>query len=193
MTTDQRLRAAAAALLDAGGESTVTLRAVAAATGLSHNAPYKHFASRGALLAAVAAEDFRTLGRLIAEARRSGGDPVERLRGALEGVLRFSERHPGRYQLLLRSPLVAAHEGSLEAAARGAFRAFAAIVEDGQAAGVLPAAPSGALAGLVFATLNGLIDAEGSGRLEAEKGLDDVRASLDLLLRLLSQRPQAGE
>ena len=43
MKTDRRLVAAAASLLDRGGESAVTIRAVAQAVGMSHNAPYKHF------------------------------------------------------------------------------------------------------------------------------------------------------
>ena len=193
MTTDKRLVAAAAALLDAGGEPAVTLRAVATATGLSHNAPYKHFASRNALLAAVATEDFRALGRLFERARRSRRVPVEQLHFALDGVRRFSERHQGRYRLLLSNPVVAAQEGALKVAASEAFRAFAAIVEACQATGALPAAPSGALTGLVFATLNGLIDAESSGRLEAEKGLNDVKSSMDLFIRLLSPRPQSEE
>lgn len=45
MTTNKRLIEAAAA----GGEEAVTLRAA----GMSRNAPYKHFANRSALLAAV--------------------------------------------------------------------------------------------------------------------------------------------
>ena len=43
MTTAERIIEAAAALLDSGGESAVTLRAVGLASGISHNAPYKHF------------------------------------------------------------------------------------------------------------------------------------------------------
>ena len=43
MNTNERPIAAAAALLDSGGGSPVTLRAVGAAVGVSHNAPYKHF------------------------------------------------------------------------------------------------------------------------------------------------------
>jgi AcrR family transcriptional regulator len=37
---------AATALLDSGGEGAVTLRTVGHASGISHNAPYKHFKSR---------------------------------------------------------------------------------------------------------------------------------------------------
>ena len=53
MKTDQRLIAAATSLLDSGGEAAVTIRAVAQAVGVSHNAPYKHFEDRSSLLRAV--------------------------------------------------------------------------------------------------------------------------------------------
>ena len=46
MTMDRRLIIAAIALLDSGGEGAVTLRTVGHASGIPHNAPYKHFESR---------------------------------------------------------------------------------------------------------------------------------------------------
>ena len=46
MTKDRRLIVAATALLDFGGEGAVTLRTVGHASGIPHNAPYKHFESR---------------------------------------------------------------------------------------------------------------------------------------------------
>ncbi len=50
------LIAAAQELLRSGGAEAVTLREAARLAGVSHNAPYRHFASRDALLAALAAE-----------------------------------------------------------------------------------------------------------------------------------------
>lgn len=46
MTKDRRLTIAATALLDSGGEGAVTLRTVGHASGIPHNAPWKHFKSR---------------------------------------------------------------------------------------------------------------------------------------------------
>ena len=51
-------------LLDEGGVDHVTLREVGRRAGVSHNAPYKHFESKEALLAAIAARE------LAASARR---------------------------------------------------------------------------------------------------------------------------
>jgi hypothetical protein len=46
MTKDRRFIVAATALLDFGGEGAITLRIVGHASGIPHNAPYKHFESR---------------------------------------------------------------------------------------------------------------------------------------------------
>jgi hypothetical protein len=52
--TRETLVSAAAELLDRGGPDAVTLREVGHLAGVSHNAPYKHFAGKESLLAAVA-------------------------------------------------------------------------------------------------------------------------------------------
>ncbi|MDF3335868.1 helix-turn-helix domain containing protein [Mycolicibacterium septicum] len=46
----------AAELLGAGGPAAVTLREVGAREGVSRGAPYRHFADKESLVAAVAAE-----------------------------------------------------------------------------------------------------------------------------------------
>jgi AcrR family transcriptional regulator len=46
MTKNRRLIVAATALLDSGGEGAVTLRTVARDSGITHDAPCKHFESR---------------------------------------------------------------------------------------------------------------------------------------------------
>ncbi|NUQ86967.1 MAG: helix-turn-helix transcriptional regulator, partial [Glycomyces artemisiae] len=59
--TREALIDVAARLLDEGGTDAVTLRQVGHGAGVSHNAPYKHFAGKEALLAAVAARELQGL------------------------------------------------------------------------------------------------------------------------------------
>jgi AcrR family transcriptional regulator len=49
------------------GPAAFTLREVARRAGVSHNAPYRHFRDKDALLAAVAAQGFRELTRAMRE------------------------------------------------------------------------------------------------------------------------------
>ena len=180
--------AAARALLDAEGERAVTLRAVGHACGVSHNAPYKHFESRDALLAAVAIADFAWLREAFHALGQAAAKPTAKLRDALAVVIDYSVEHPARYHLLFHNPDLAVQQGELEQAAHAAFGEFLTIVEECQAAQELPATPKTSLAGLLFATMHGLIGLEASGRMHSKKGLTGVGSSLELLVRLLSPR-----
>ncbi len=55
------LLSAAAELLDSAGSAAVTLRDVAAAVGVSHNAPYRHFSSKQDILEALIAREIVTM------------------------------------------------------------------------------------------------------------------------------------
>ena len=179
---------AATALLDSGGEDAVTLRAVAHACELSHNAPYKHFENRDALLAAVATADFVWLAAAFKSVRQNSAKPSAKLVKALKVVIDFSVHHPARYRLLFSDPAIAAQKGELEKAAFKAFAEFSVIVQQGQAGQTLPDVQNTMLAGLLFATTHGLIALQASGRMHAEKGLTGVASSLELLVRLLSPK-----
>lgn len=187
MSTRQRLVSAAATLLDSGGEGAVTLRAVGQAVGVSHNAPYKHFKDRSALLAAVAIEDFGMLAEECAGIRLSSLEPMAKLRRALGTLIDYGREHPSRYRLLFSDPGVAARGGELEEAALRSFAEFAAIVGECQSSGDLPETSNVALTGLLYASAHGLIDIEAGGRMRREKGLVGVAEGMDLLIDLLSR------
>ena len=67
------------ALIDREGATALSLRAVAQRVGVSAAAPYRHFPSREALLAAVAEEGFRLLGKELQHAIDAESDPARRL------------------------------------------------------------------------------------------------------------------
>lgn len=99
---------AAVPLLRAGGAEALTLRAVARAAGVSQTAPYRHFADRAALVAAVAEDGFRRLHeRLTAAARapaRTTGRTQHTARGGLQAIalayVRFALEHPEEYRVM---------------------------------------------------------------------------------------------
>lgn len=186
MTMRERLVEAAATLLDAGGDAAVTLRAVGRAAGVSHNAPYRHFADRAALLAGVAERDFMALTDAFAAIGEERGSPLDRFRRALDAFVDYGTANPDRYRLLFGDPAIASHGGGLEATALGTFAAFARLVADAQESRDLPAMDTAALAGLIFASVHGLIDLQSGGRLRAEKGITDGRKGVATLMALLT-------
>lgn len=116
---------AAGELLEDQGVADLALREVARRAGVSHNAPYRHFADRDALLAALAAEGFAQLGAAL-DAAGAGGP---RARG--EAYVDFALANPARFRLMFggRLPLEA-HPALREAAAQtyaGLVRAFEAV------------------------------------------------------------------
>ena len=95
------LVAAATRLLDGHGAQGVTLRGAARQAGVSQAAPYRHFASKEALLAAVAAEAFDALKEACSAAVAADpGDPVHRLEVVAVTYVRFAVQHPARYRLM---------------------------------------------------------------------------------------------
>lgn len=90
---------AAAKILEKEGRDAISLRDLARRAGVSHNAPYRHFADRPALLAALAEEGFA---RLAAEI---DGRPW---REQAMAYLRFALVNPERFRLMFTHPVPAA-------------------------------------------------------------------------------------
>ncbi|MEE2950952.1 transcriptional regulator, TetR family [Fulvimarina manganoxydans] len=186
MGTGERLTDAAALLLDEGGEAAVTLRAVALAVGVSHNAPYRHFADRSALLAGVAERDLRVFTRLFESISASDQPAIGKLAAALAEFVAYGEAHPARYRLLFSDPDIASRGGSLEEAAMETFAELAKLVGQAQAEGNLPSIPTLQLTGLIYATVHGLLDFQAGGRMKSEKGFTSVMDGVKTMLRLIA-------
>ena len=97
-----------AALLDAeqGGPEAISIKALAKKLGVSQPAPYRHFADREALLAAVAAEAFRQFsGELRAAIERPG--KRSKLSRLARAMLEFGLRRNGIFRLMFASRVIA--------------------------------------------------------------------------------------
>ncbi|HXQ13376.1 MAG TPA: TetR family transcriptional regulator [Caulobacteraceae bacterium] len=94
---------AAMAAVEQAGPDAVSLRDLAQSLGVSRAAPYRHFADRDALLAAVAAKGFEELIAVYENALSGPGDGRERLRRGLVDYLEFARRRPGLHALMFES------------------------------------------------------------------------------------------
>jgi AcrR family transcriptional regulator len=92
---------AALELVRTRGPEGFTLREAARRVGVSQTAPYRHFATKDALLAAVAEEGFRGLhASLEAAAASAGQDPLPRLRALGEASFDFYVADPARFRAM---------------------------------------------------------------------------------------------
>jgi len=82
---------AAAKIIEKQGIAGLSVREVARRARVSHNAPYRHFPDRDALLAGLAEEGFRLLGKKL-------GGKAGRAMG--EAYVEFALEHPHRFRLM---------------------------------------------------------------------------------------------
>lgn len=101
-TTDAAILAAARDLLDEGGPDLVTMQAVAVRVGIRAPSLYKHVASRGALLRAVAEDGIAEIGAALAAAAL-GHDPSSDLRAMAHAFRAWAHRTPNRYRHVFAS------------------------------------------------------------------------------------------
>jgi AcrR family transcriptional regulator len=97
------LVAAALAAVEQGGAEAVSLRELATQLGVSRAAPYRHFADRDGLLAAVAARGFEDLVAGYEAALAGPGDGLARLWEANRIYFAFAKLRPGLHKLMFES------------------------------------------------------------------------------------------
>jgi len=90
----------ALAMVTEEGASSFTLREVARRAGVSHAAPYNHFADKAALLAEVAALGFQALRRELAATGHRPRSSRQALLAISTAYVRFGVEHPAHYGLM---------------------------------------------------------------------------------------------
>jgi len=134
---------AASALLNEDQNWNFSLREVARRAGVSHNAPYNHFADKHELLAAIAATGFQQLGdRLLASIEGIENPKTALIKSAVV-YISFGLENPARYRLMFGPVLTPTRASSslLETAAGGARAILGEIIYRGARAGVFAASP----------------------------------------------------
>jgi AcrR family transcriptional regulator len=189
--TREALVEAAARLLDEGGVEAVTLREVGRLAGVSHNAPYKHFAGKQALLAAVAARELRGLHAALRESIRRTRTPQTALRAALHDYLDWALRYPARFKLVFGPWTIESQE--LADAATVAQTTFVDLVARAQDGGALPPGDPARQAALLRALAHGAADLAFAGHLTgAGKGGAEPGELVDDLLGFLRDAAAAA-
>jgi AcrR family transcriptional regulator len=96
---------AATALMNQGQNWTFSIREVARRAGVSHNAPYNHFADKRELLTAVAVEGFDTLRSRMISAIAQLDDAVAELKTIQMVYVKFGVDNPAHYRLMFSGVL----------------------------------------------------------------------------------------
>jgi AcrR family transcriptional regulator len=121
------------------GPAAFTLREVARRAGVSHNAPYRHFRDKDALLAAVAAQGFRELTRAMRDAGERKSNTLDRLKQSGLAYVAFAVRRPEHFTVMFDAPAIACKDPEYLQASQEAFNTLVNYIRNCQDQGQLPA------------------------------------------------------
>jgi AcrR family transcriptional regulator len=179
----QALLAAARALISERGPAGFTLAEAAKRVGVTGAAPYRHFADRNALMAALAQQGFEHFNEQLGRAWDGGRpDPVVALRRRGAAYLAFVKAEPGLYKAMFGDAGFLTHP-TTNASAQKAFdelvRTTIAVMRHFCA----PESGARALAMQIWATTHGVAELMLAGHfsgetMEASEVLEEAVAAL---------------
>lgn len=192
----------AAQCIEKDGVSKLSLRNIAAQAGVSHNAPYMHFANKDALLEEVITFGFAKLRSSIAKAggheTLNRSDWEERVKLGFCAYINFAKEHPNLYSLM-HVPMQRwqpankreSEKENLATPGTTTLQGLAATLEAGQKLGKVRDGNTSDMALWVWATLHGLASLTSEERLAFEgRSAETVSQTvLDYLLQALASTP----
>lgn len=144
-------------ILAKDGVAGLSLRKVAGKAGVSHAAPYAHFADKQALIAAISTEGYRMIyERIDAAIAKHEGNPSKQLVEAAWAYVDFALTDPAHFKITFSGVIEKEkeHPAFVEMSQKS-FGAVVTIVEACQAQGVLEAGPSDLVAVSVWSLVHG--------------------------------------
>jgi AcrR family transcriptional regulator len=185
------LTGAALALVAEKGPKGFTLSEAARRAGVSVAAPYRHFADKAHLLAAVSEQGFIELDQALAAAGEGVVDPHDRVIGIGRAYVRWAVAHPDHYQVMFGAETNKdEHPGLLIAGAR-AFDHLLDAIARCQEAGIMRGDDPKGIAGPMWSMVHGVASLAIGGDLRHvgidERPEDLAARAADEMLRALAR------
>jgi AcrR family transcriptional regulator len=121
------------------GPAAFTLREVARRAGVSHNAPYRHFRDKDALLAAIATQGFRELTRAMREPAERRSKAIDKLKQSGLAYVAFAVHRPEHFAVMFDAPVGTSKDPEYTQASQEAFNTLVSYIRICQEEGQLPA------------------------------------------------------
>jgi AcrR family transcriptional regulator len=146
-------------ILSKEGVSALTLRKVAQKAGVSHAAPYAHFADKQALIAAISTEGYKRLYEQITQvAEQYRADPLRRFVEASWAYVQFALDEPDQFKVTLSGMIEKEQDyPAFVETARQTFSLVVEVVAQCQQAGILRQGAPDLTAVSVWALIHGFI------------------------------------
>jgi AcrR family transcriptional regulator len=179
---------AALTTLETQGWHELSLRDVARQAGVSHTAPYRHFESKEALLAAIAESGYALLADAMeAAVKAAPGDVTAQLRGTGRAYVKLALQRPALFRLMFSGAICSIPaDGTFGEVAKRSFSLLVRTIAEGQATGVLRPGPPEQAAlsawsmvhGLALLLLEQQLDVLGGGAIDPMQLVDGATAQL---------------
>jgi AcrR family transcriptional regulator len=180
---------AALELLEEGGATELSLRAVARRAGVAASAPYRHYADRDALVSAVAAVGYQELAEFLSAAHPAPSTPDD-LAAVAVAYVQFALQRPALFRVMFGEPCD--RDSSERIAATEAVSAYLGAIVQRSFRGADPQALSTAIwalvHGLAFLHLDGKLDASDPAQVA-----DRVSASVHAVIAASAARTVAAK
>ena len=177
---------AAVEVIDERGPEEFTLREVARRAGVSHNAPYHHFADKDALVAELCFESFTMLRDALLAVDRRGG-PLDVIRRLGTAYVAFALDHPARFRVMWRPEMRG--EGPLGASPErpeaDAYDVLLSAIDDAKRARRLAPGPRDRIGLAAWSTVHGLAMLLLDGPLAGTPREEGLAIADDVVKRLL--------
>jgi AcrR family transcriptional regulator len=160
------LTSAALSLVAEKGPKGFTLTEAARRAGVSAAAPYRHFADKASLLAAVAEQGFLELHEALA-AFGSALPPRDRVLELGRAYVRWVIAHPDHYRVMFGADLDKGGHPALAAAAEQAFGDLLDAIAACQEAGIIAGQDARDAAGPLWSLVHGVASLAIGGELRA--------------------------
>jgi AcrR family transcriptional regulator len=143
-------------VIAAEGPARFTLREITRRAGVSHTAPYRHFPTKAALLAAIAGAGSVLLRAAVARALESSDDLRTQFLAAGMAYVRFALEHPAHFQVMFFSAGVYEADPASAAARDASMAQLLGFIDRAQRFGLMRRGDPRSLASTVWAMHHGL-------------------------------------
>jgi AcrR family transcriptional regulator len=158
---------AALAVISEIGPQGLSIREVARRAGVSHAAPYRHFADRDELILAVVEQGFELMQQtMLAEKAAAPDDPLNQFAASGLAYVNFALAHPAYYRVMFSGDLLSSTGHlSLRHTSREALQEMVANIAECQRLGVVRSGDPVVQALAILSTIHGFVSLVNDNRI----------------------------
>ena len=178
------LLAAALDIIAELGPQQLTIREVARRAGVSHTAPYRHFADKDQLILAVVEQGFELMRQTIAEKKAAAPqDEINQFAASGQAYIDFALQHPAHYRIMYSGNLLSSTgQQSLQHTSSDTFKEMVSDMKTCQELNILRPGDPAQQALAILSTVHGFVMLVNDNRVNALLGddyqIDDIRDSV---------------